>query len=217
MSDTSQGPGWWLASDGRWYAPELHPNYVAPPPPSERASSAPLTSFPGDWGGEDPPAPSYVGDGDDSPKSMRKRRLWPFVVGGAVLILVIGGATVAILATSKTSLHQVQFSVTDYQTKCADSSFTDGTTVTVRGDNGSQLAAGSLAKGTDSTASLTDGTSIDLCTLVATMDIPVNQRSYSFTPSNRPPITYTFSQVSNTYQWQPGETFGCPSNLQGGC
>ena len=23
MSDTAQGPGWWLASDGRWYPPEL--------------------------------------------------------------------------------------------------------------------------------------------------------------------------------------------------
>src|SRR5580704_16392793 len=29
MSDVSQGPGWWLASDGRWYAPELHPDYKA--------------------------------------------------------------------------------------------------------------------------------------------------------------------------------------------
>ena len=25
MSDTSQGPGWWLASDGQWYPPHLHP------------------------------------------------------------------------------------------------------------------------------------------------------------------------------------------------
>lgn len=25
MSDTSQGPGWWQASDGKWYAPELYP------------------------------------------------------------------------------------------------------------------------------------------------------------------------------------------------
>lgn len=25
MSDQSQGPGWWQASDGKWYAPELHP------------------------------------------------------------------------------------------------------------------------------------------------------------------------------------------------
>jgi len=24
MSETSQGPGWWLASDGKWYPPESH-------------------------------------------------------------------------------------------------------------------------------------------------------------------------------------------------
>ncbi|MFP4513648.1 MAG: DUF4190 domain-containing protein [Acidimicrobiales bacterium] len=29
MSDTSQGPGWWLASDGKWYPPQS----AAPPPP----------------------------------------------------------------------------------------------------------------------------------------------------------------------------------------
>lgn len=27
MSDVSQGPGWWLASDGRWYPPHLHPGH----------------------------------------------------------------------------------------------------------------------------------------------------------------------------------------------
>ena|ERR1700722_5576282 len=26
MSNTSQGPGWWQAADGLWYAPEHHPN-----------------------------------------------------------------------------------------------------------------------------------------------------------------------------------------------
>ncbi len=33
MSDTSQGPGWWLASDGKWYPPELWtgPPGTAPP------------------------------------------------------------------------------------------------------------------------------------------------------------------------------------------
>jgi hypothetical protein len=25
MSDKSEGPGWWIASDGKWYPPELHP------------------------------------------------------------------------------------------------------------------------------------------------------------------------------------------------
>ena len=35
MSDVAQGPGWWQASDGRWYPPESHPGVVVPPlPPS---------------------------------------------------------------------------------------------------------------------------------------------------------------------------------------
>lgn len=41
MSDTSQGPGWWLASDGRWYPPHLAPG--APPPQAPR----PATLVPG--------------------------------------------------------------------------------------------------------------------------------------------------------------------------
>ena len=31
MSDTSQGPGWWIASDGKWYPPQ--PQQAPPPPP----------------------------------------------------------------------------------------------------------------------------------------------------------------------------------------
>jgi hypothetical protein len=34
MTDQPQGPEWWQASDRRWYPPEQHPNYEAPPPPS---------------------------------------------------------------------------------------------------------------------------------------------------------------------------------------
>ncbi|MGI9623240.1 MAG: DUF4234 domain-containing protein [Acidimicrobiales bacterium] len=34
MSDTSQGPGWWEASDGKWYPPESHPDQ-RPDPPSD--------------------------------------------------------------------------------------------------------------------------------------------------------------------------------------
>jgi hypothetical protein len=26
MSDKSEGPGWWIASDGKWYPPEQHPS-----------------------------------------------------------------------------------------------------------------------------------------------------------------------------------------------
>ena len=27
MSDKPEGPGWWIASDGKWYPPELHPSF----------------------------------------------------------------------------------------------------------------------------------------------------------------------------------------------
>ena len=43
MSDTSQGPGWWLASDGKWYPPELWtgPAYPAQTPVRGAAGSVP--------------------------------------------------------------------------------------------------------------------------------------------------------------------------------
>ena len=39
MSDTPQGPGWWLASDGKWYPPE---QWTGPPnthPPGQRGGN----------------------------------------------------------------------------------------------------------------------------------------------------------------------------------
>lgn len=42
MSDTSQGPGWWQASDGRWYPPTARPGTPTPPvaPPSPTTGPA---------------------------------------------------------------------------------------------------------------------------------------------------------------------------------
>jgi uncharacterized RDD family membrane protein YckC len=39
MSNVSQGPGWWMASDQKWYPPESHPGYQ--PPPTYPAPSTP--------------------------------------------------------------------------------------------------------------------------------------------------------------------------------
>ncbi len=66
MSDTSQGPGWWLASDGRWYPPESHPGWAT----AERSGSssaaeealaswAPAAAAPMDA----PPVAAYPGNG----------------------------------------------------------------------------------------------------------------------------------------------------------
>lgn len=43
MSDVSQGPGWWLASDGRWYPPETHPQYRAAPTTVAEPETAPTS------------------------------------------------------------------------------------------------------------------------------------------------------------------------------
>ena len=44
MSDTSQGESWWEASDGKWYRPEQHPEYVDPRPlpplPEEKSTES---------------------------------------------------------------------------------------------------------------------------------------------------------------------------------
>ncbi len=45
MSDVSQGPGWWQASDGKWYRPEQHPSYWSSPPPTMGQTA--VAPFPG--------------------------------------------------------------------------------------------------------------------------------------------------------------------------
>lgn len=48
MSDESQGPGWWIASDGKWYAPERHPDVLAQAPPPAAEQPAPASRQPFD-------------------------------------------------------------------------------------------------------------------------------------------------------------------------
>ena len=40
MSEQSQGPGWWQASDGRWYPPESRPATAPPPQPAWQPAAA---------------------------------------------------------------------------------------------------------------------------------------------------------------------------------
>jgi hypothetical protein len=58
MSDVSQGPGWWQASDGKWYSPDQVPGtgttQTAPQPSPEPSVPGPGGAYPGSA-----PAPSY--------------------------------------------------------------------------------------------------------------------------------------------------------------
>jgi len=42
MSDQARGPGWWLASDGKWYPPESLAAVSSPPPTNASAAVASL-------------------------------------------------------------------------------------------------------------------------------------------------------------------------------
>lgn len=55
MSDTSQGPGWWIASDGKWYPPEAAAAPAPPPPPAPGPAVPPVPTGP-----PPPAAPGYA-------------------------------------------------------------------------------------------------------------------------------------------------------------
>ncbi len=65
MSDMSQGPGWWQASDGRWYPPELHPSVREAQSPAPVPSVSPAGEALAGWAPvaaaplEAPPVPAY--------------------------------------------------------------------------------------------------------------------------------------------------------------
>jgi uncharacterized RDD family membrane protein YckC len=58
MSDVSQGAGWWMASDGKWYPPHLHPSVINLPPPPPAYGGAAQTQ-------PNPQAPGYGVPGPD--------------------------------------------------------------------------------------------------------------------------------------------------------
>lgn len=53
MSAQSPGPGWWQASDGKWYAPEQHPSFIAEHEPAVPAPVAAVPPAPGWWQASD--------------------------------------------------------------------------------------------------------------------------------------------------------------------
>jgi hypothetical protein len=60
MSDKPEGPGWWIASDGKWYAPELHPSVRDDAAPRAKAPTADPAQ-PQRWQGQAEKATTQVG------------------------------------------------------------------------------------------------------------------------------------------------------------
>ena len=91
MSDESQGPGWWLASDRKWYPPDLHPSLtasveqsspietIAPPRPDPSVLAEPAPTRPDDLAGDESTPDRAVTDRapDDERVVARERREMP--------------------------------------------------------------------------------------------------------------------------------------------
>lgn len=93
MSDSSGGPGWWLASDGRWYPPELHPSALSSssnPPSADEG--APLTTEPSAAPADPPAASPATGTSSTTKVLLGVGCLGALVAG--VLVLVIVAAVV---------------------------------------------------------------------------------------------------------------------------
>lgn len=89
MSDTSQGPGWWLASDGKWYPPQGESAPVPPPPPAPAPAAFPAPGA--------PPVPPMAGGPPAPPKSGMSGCVKAGLIIGAIVI-VLGVAGVVALA-----------------------------------------------------------------------------------------------------------------------
>lgn len=110
MSDVSQGPGWWQASDGKWYAPELHPDYQlpteaveptspAPEPTQAMPAAAPIeptqaVPMPPPAGPPVGPPPGPTGPGGPPPAGGGKGKL---IAGLVVVIALVAGLLIFLL------------------------------------------------------------------------------------------------------------------------
>ena len=116
VADAPQGPGWWQASDGQFYAPELHPDYRPPvagpetggygqPGPGQGQDNQPGYEQGGfDQGGQPgyapdasgPPAygPPDHGPQDVPPPASDKKRNILIAAGVAVVAALIAGGVV---------------------------------------------------------------------------------------------------------------------------
>jgi hypothetical protein len=100
MTDVSQAPGWWLASDGKWYAPEQHPDYRPPPPPQPSSNVVAPLPAEGVFATHPPNAQVSPANKDAPPEDEKRkssplfRQWWFWAICGAVLLIAVAALIV---------------------------------------------------------------------------------------------------------------------------
>lgn len=109
MSMESQGPGWWLASDGKWYPPQDSTPAVPPPPqgvPSFSGQPVPGQPMPGQpMPGQPMPGQPMPGQpmqggyaGGPPPAKSNKGCIYALVAVGIIALLGAGGCAILVFA-----------------------------------------------------------------------------------------------------------------------
>jgi hypothetical protein len=101
MSDTPQGPGWWLASDGKYYAPEQASGPQPEPPPQ------PATPPPVPPPIAQPPAPQPPGP-QPANKSGGKGCIYALIAVAAVVVLGVIGIIAAVALLGGKAADKIQ-------------------------------------------------------------------------------------------------------------
>ena len=146
MSETSQGEGWWLASDGKWYSPESRPG-----PPVTPGANEPGVERPSAGVSEDEASPS--------PMKRRPSRRMLLVLAAVVLLVAVGVAALAGGADKREiegmfTLFDPAEIDGDPLDCSGDGGYSDisaGNPVTVRDDDGKIVGGGSTRHATDQT------------------------------------------------------------------
>lgn len=100
LSQVSQGPGWWIASDGKWYPPHLHPSVLNQITYSSGVPIATPTGIPRTTPGTTPASTSGATSGATSGKSQRIGLWMAFV---AVLVIGLIGLGVFVLVSANST------------------------------------------------------------------------------------------------------------------
>ncbi|MFV2039933.1 MAG: RDD family protein [Acidimicrobiales bacterium] len=103
MADTSQGEGWWQASDDRWYRPEDHPSYLKPPPSQMVPPPGPPTFVqpPGDAAQF---APTPLTPGVSRNYASFGARLGALIIDGLILGIPLGILNAIVTASVPTEI-----------------------------------------------------------------------------------------------------------------
>jgi len=203
MSDTSQGPGWWLASDGEWYPPESAPAAPPPPPPptarmTSNGAPARESTAPTESAAE---APNVDAPPTEEPGKRRTRRAVG-IAAVVVLLLAAVGVTVSILAGGSSSItSHGTMEVDDFTGDCLlDSGFsdiTDGTQVTVTNADGTVIGTSVLSYnsgGSDPQGTIQPG--LSTCVYRFTVSVPGGLSRYGISVSHRGTIWFNPTQMA---------------------